>query len=160
MKTGRLIFLSLFILLLSAGCYFVDESDTVDLDDVVEISPAVPPGTNISSIVPEILNAPSVTNPFITISFNMPVDPLTIDYSSSVTVEYPIGITVDEGTDYTATEYEPVAGVCNIYLDLGALGLTGGETIRIVLTDALEAESDPAIKLYDPVVTIDVTVLN
>ncbi len=262
-----------------AGCFFEDDAKTVNLDDDIYINPAVPPGVALTAIVPQVLNAPSLTNPYITISFNMPVDPSTINYTTSIIVESPIGTPI---TDYNGTEQSsyqeiksqptkflagdlanlgiqtyaldvqvdgtnypitfntantdtwadiaqkiensltaatpgtetceiingririisgstganptieisagtaPAAGgdflaavdilpgytteianlvngyVSNIHLtlDVGALGLTGGETIRIVLTDALKAEADPLITLYNPVVTIDVVVQN
>ena len=149
-----------------AGCFFEDDAKTVNLDDDIYINPAVPPGVALTAIVPQVLNAPSLTNPYITISFNMPVDPGTINYTTSIMLESPIGIGRTQGTHYNATIYDPGEGALKIYLtlDVGALGLTGGETIRIILKDDLKAKSDPPIdppiKLYNPVVTIDVIVQN
>lgn len=251
----------------------MDEAETVNLADETYINPAVPPGVALTAIVPQVLNAPSLINPYITISFNMPVDPGTITYRGSVRIEYPFGTLISDfkdiksqptqfsasgpsglidhdyaldvqvdginyqitftkvaldtwadiaqkiensltiatggtetciiingririisGTTGITSEIGISAGtaatvggdflaavdslpgyateitsplvhdnvVSKIYLelDVGSLGLTGGETIRIVLTDALKAEADPLITLYNPVVTIDVIVQN
>lgn len=252
----------------------MDEADTVDPGDESFTNPTPPVGVTLTSIVPQVLNAPSLTNPYITISFNIPVDPVTITYRGSVRIEYPFGTQISDfkdiksqptqflasddsfglpdndyaldiqvdGTNYQiiftkaasdtwadiaqeiensltaatsgtetceiingririisgttgiTSEIEISAGtaaaaggdflaavdslpgyatevegplshdnvVSKIYLtlDVGALGLTGGETIRIVLTDDLKAESNPSITLYSPLVTIDVIVQN
>ncbi len=137
----RLMIISLFLTVFATGCFFYEEAETVNPADVTSTNTGTAPGgvTTFTATVSSLTE----TNPVITIRFDSPVWAGSVNYDTSIIVEYPIGTPLTEGSGYDAWPSEPLSEATSvIYLDLNESTPTSTTTVRVTLTSSLAADSD------------------
>jgi len=147
-----LIILSLLIMVHApVSCFYMDEADTIYPGDEIYTNP-LPPIGDITTLTATVSGLTEIV-PSISVTFNTPVNHLSVDYdeiTGSIRVEYPIGNPLVEGVDYDAIPNVPTEGLSVIYLDLASSNPTSGTTVRVILTNTLNANADNSVLLSNP----------
>jgi hypothetical protein len=139
--------LSLFVL----GC---SEAETVFPGDETYYNPLPAEGTEITTLTATVSNDLTTTNPVIRITFNTPVDDLTVVYDTTIQVESSNEGVLTEGTgigEYNAYPDTPLTSETSIIIiDLNNITHTSGTVIRVTLTSGLIAYTNPSVTLSNP----------
>jgi len=141
----RLMIISLFLTVFATGCFFYEEADTVNPGDESYYNPTTPEGS-LSSLTASVSSL-SDDNPYITITFDSPIDTGTVTYDSYVQVIYTdfstsITTTLTQGSGYVG-----ITNKSKIVLDLSATAPQTNDTIRVILTSDIKSYASSTISL-------------
>lgn len=147
----RLMIISLFMTVFATGCFFYEEADTVNPEDVTSTNTGTAPGgvTTFTATV----TGPTLTNKTARIEFSSPVNASSIDYDTSIAIQHPIGTDLIYGAvnDYTAFPTEPLSEATSvIYLNLTNTTFISGQTVRIILSSSLNTDANNTVYLSTP----------
>ena len=129
------------------SCFYMDEADTIYPGDEIYTNP-LPPIGDVTTLTATVSGLTEL-NPYITITFDSPINQASVIFDTTVSVQYPAGVTtLSEGAG--PGTYVGIINTSNVILDLTDSSPASGTTVRVILTTGLNADSDNSVSLSNP----------
>lgn len=145
----RLMIISLFLTVFATGCFFYEEAETVNPEDVTSTNTGTAPGGVTTFTATTTIANVSMTNPYVRINFSTPADETTISCGNgnSISLEFngtPLAYPGDYTADPNPATLTEAPSVINLIINSG---ISAGGTLRIILTNAIQADANNTVSL-------------